>query len=61
MFDNEIKIGKECVFAMTVAWSEINYGVITDKQMKDGKNTYIIYNPDEDRYYEREAGWIRQS
>lgn len=60
MFDNEVKIGKECVFAMMVAWSEINYGVITDKRMKNGENTYIIYNSDEDKYYEREAGWIRQ-
>ena len=60
MFDNEVKFGKECVFAMTVAWSEINYGVITDKRMKNGENTYIIYNSDEDKYYEREAGWIRQ-
>ena len=55
-----LKSVKNVFFAMTVAWSEINYGVITDKRMKKGENTYIIYNSDEDKYYEREAGWIRQ-
>ena len=60
MLDKEVKIGKECVFAMTSDSSKINYGVIIDKRMKNGGNTYIIYNSDEDKYYEREAGWIRQ-
>ena len=30
MFDKDVKIGKECVFAMTVTRSEINYGTIID-------------------------------
>lgn len=60
MLDKEVKIGKECIFALTATWSEINYGIITDVRIQNGKNIYMIYNSDEDKYYEREAGWIRQ-
>ena len=60
MFDKDIKIGKECIFAMTTSWTEINYGIITGMRTQNGKNIYKIYNSDVDKYYEREAGWIRQ-
>lgn len=61
MFDKDVKIGRECIFAMTTAWTEINYGTIIDVRTENEKNIYKIYNPDENKYYEREAGWIRQS
>lgn len=60
MFDKDIKIGKECIFAMTTSWIEINYGIITGMRTQNGKNIYKIYNSDVDKYYEREAGWIKQ-
>ena len=61
MVDKDVKVGEMCTFAMTTGWSEINYGKIVGvSKDENGTNVYDIYNSDEDKYYKRDAGWIRQ-
>lgn len=62
MSDCDVKIGKECVFALTSAWSEINYGIVVGSYYDESINRtiYKIYNADEHEMYYSTANFMRQ-